>query len=157
MGCRTGLPQNDHHRAIGMLETVMTINDVAVSLVCKKLMGRRAVSDWALSCCDPNVTFFSKSENVWPTGSWPILSCARQVQVLLESFRDRKSAARAIWVFYFLARLCFPKVDLIDNLFLNQLLENINGQESKIPILHVQLIFGREMTRVKPVPVLCID
>jgi hypothetical protein len=31
MGRRTGLPQNDHHRAIGMLETGMTINDVAVS------------------------------------------------------------------------------------------------------------------------------
>ena len=31
MGCHTGLPQNDHHRAIGMLEAGMTINDFAVS------------------------------------------------------------------------------------------------------------------------------
>jgi hypothetical protein len=62
MGRRTGLPQNDHHRAIGMLEAGMTKNYVAVSFgVCK------------------------------------------------------------------------------------------------IPILHVQLIFDREMTRVKLVPVLCID
>ena len=44
----------------------------------------------------------------------------RQVQVLLESFRDRKSATRSIWVFYFLTCLCFPKVDLIDNLFLSK-------------------------------------
>jgi transposase len=31
MGRCTGLPQNDHHRAIGMLEAAMTVNDVAVS------------------------------------------------------------------------------------------------------------------------------
>ena len=44
----------------------------------------------------------------------------RQVHVLLESFRDRISAASAIWVFYFLTCLCFPKVDFIDNLFLSK-------------------------------------
>jgi len=31
MGRRRGLPQNDHHRAIGMVEGGMTINDDAVS------------------------------------------------------------------------------------------------------------------------------
>ena len=31
MGRCTGLPQNDHHRAIGMLEAAMTVNDFAVS------------------------------------------------------------------------------------------------------------------------------
>ena len=33
MGPRRGLPQNDRHRAIGMLEGGMTVNYVAVSLV----------------------------------------------------------------------------------------------------------------------------
>ena len=31
MGRRRGLPQNDSHQAIGMLEVGMTVNDVAVS------------------------------------------------------------------------------------------------------------------------------
>jgi hypothetical protein len=31
IGRRTGIPQNDHHRAIGMLEAGMTINGVAMS------------------------------------------------------------------------------------------------------------------------------
>ena len=31
MWCRRGLPQNDSHQAIGMLEGRMTVNDVAVS------------------------------------------------------------------------------------------------------------------------------
>jgi hypothetical protein len=56
--------------------------NVLTLLACKKLMERRAVSGWALSCCDPNVTFFSKSENFWPTGSWPILSCASGPETL---------------------------------------------------------------------------
>ena len=43
MGRHRGLPQNNHHRVIDMLESGMTVNDVAVSF------GVRSTIIWRLT------------------------------------------------------------------------------------------------------------